>query len=106
MEKNASNVNELVRICDVIEQIFIDHQRVDRISVPMLKFLEKLFASGKISSIIEDESSEFARKVLKLSQLEISGCKDIYKLIDAINFFCQYIQVRINMQTGNLYLIL
>lgn len=82
------------RICDIVHQIFVDHQRNDRITVPMFRFLEKLFDSGCIEVIISDDSSEFIKDTLKLIQMEINGCKDIYKLIDGITVLCQFIQVR------------
>lgn len=50
-------------------------------------------SSGCIGCIINDPSSDFPRKILKLVQTEIVGCKDIYKLIEGINTFCQFIQV-------------
>lgn len=59
----------------------------------MLRFLNKLMGSGCITEVITDPNSEFPRKILKLVQLEITGCKDIYKLIDGIDLLCQFIQV-------------
>lgn len=69
----------------------------------MFRFLEKLFASGCFEDIIKDENNEFSTKTLKMIQLEISGCKDIYKLIDGIGVLCQYIQV-INLKLASLRL--
>lgn len=86
---------EVRRICDVIYKIFCDYQNVDRISVPMFRFLDKLMSSGSIDLVINDAESDYPRKIFKLIQMEISGCKDIYKLIDGINVLCQFIQVRI-----------
>ncbi|KAG5900138.1 hypothetical protein JTB14_012811 [Gonioctena quinquepunctata] len=85
---------EIQKICDTILQIFIDHQKVDRVTVPMFRFLDKLFDSGCIESVIADSGSEFIKKTLKLIQVEIAGCKDIYKLIDGITVLCQFIQIR------------
>ncbi|XP_056642378.1 tubulin-specific chaperone D [Diorhabda sublineata] len=82
------------RICDVILKIFVDYQKIDRITVPLFRFLDKLFDSGCIECVTVTENSEFVRDILKLIQQEISGCKDIYKLIDGIHVLCQFIQMK------------
>uniref|UniRef100_A0A6P7FPZ1 Tubulin-specific chaperone D n=1 Tax=Diabrotica virgifera virgifera TaxID=50390 RepID=A0A6P7FPZ1_DIAVI len=89
-----SKSNLLQNLCDTIIDIFTNYQKIDRITVPMFRFLDKLFDSGCIEDVISDDSSEFVNKTLKLIQLEISGCKDIYKLIDGINVLCQFIQMK------------
>lgn len=92
---------EIERLCDIIYSIFAQFQRNDRIIVPILRFLDKLMCSGRIHLIIDDPNSEFSKKILKLVQLEINGCKDIYKLVDGINLLCQFIQVNANNSSIN-----
>lgn len=91
--KGDEQRNELNRISEVILDIFIKYQKIDRITVPMFRFLEKLLSSGCFQSIIDDPNSKFSSQALKLVQCEIQGCKDIYKLIDGTNCLCQFIQV-------------
>nr|XP_023027464.1 tubulin-specific chaperone D [Leptinotarsa decemlineata] len=95
-EVDVKGLPEIQRICDIILKIFIEHQKIDRITVSMFRFLDKLFDSGCIELIMADSNSEFEfiKKTLKLIQVEIAGCKDIYKLIDGITVLCQYIQVK------------
>lgn len=64
----------------------------------MFRFIDKLFDSGSLSLIIEDANCDFLKRMLKLVQMEITGCKDIYKLIDGINLLCQFIQVIFKIQ--------
>ncbi|XP_060524658.1 tubulin-specific chaperone D [Cylas formicarius] len=85
---------EIVRICETVHKIFVDFQKIDRITVPLFRFLDQLFDSGCISTLLENSRSSFPKRVLKLVQMEIAGCKDIYKLIDGINVLCQFIQVK------------
>lgn len=92
-EQQTKGMAEISRLCDIVHKIFCDYQKVDRVTVPMLRFLDKLMSSGCITCIIDDPNSDFARKILKLAQSEVTGCKDIYKLIDGIGSFCQFIQV-------------
>lgn len=81
-------------LCDIILKIFDNYRKIDRIIVPMFRFMDKLFDSGSFDSVTSEENSEFMKKLLKLVQFEISGCKDIYKLIDGINVLCQFIQMK------------
>lgn len=92
-EGNKKGKTEIQRLCDITIEIFEKFQKNDRITVPMFRFLDKLFSSGSIDCVINDLNNEFPKKVLKLIQMEINGCKDIYKLIDGINVLCQFIQV-------------
>lgn len=92
-EEERKGIVEINRICEIINTIFFDYQKVDRITVSLFRFLDKLLGSGCVDLVLEDSQSTFAKKTLKLILLEIIGCKDIYKLIDGINALCQYIQV-------------
>ncbi|VEN50767.1 unnamed protein product [Callosobruchus maculatus] len=93
-ELESRGNEELHRISDVILKIFMDHQKVDRITIPMFKFLDKLFDAGCLEPIIQNDRSGFIKKILKLVQKEIAGCKDTYKLLDGISVLCQFIQVK------------
>ncbi|KAK9871289.1 hypothetical protein WA026_011559 [Henosepilachna vigintioctopunctata] len=84
---------ELARLCDVIYQIFADHQKNDRIIIPMFRFLDRLFESECVQCIYHNKQSDFAAKIIKLIQMEMSGCRDIYKLMDGANALCQFIQI-------------
>ncbi|XP_030759284.1 tubulin-specific chaperone D [Sitophilus oryzae] len=92
-EIKDKGVEEIIRICEIVYKIFGDHQKEDRITVSLLRFLDKLFDSGCIKLILDDPNSDFAKRLLKMVQIEIAGCKDIYKLIDGISVLCQFIQV-------------
>ncbi|KAK9710946.1 Tubulin folding cofactor D C terminal [Popillia japonica] len=92
--ENSKGSTEIIRLSDIICKIFLDYQKVDRITVPMFRFLDKLFSSGCISCIINQPDHDFPKKIFKLIQIEINGCKDIYKLIDGIAVLCQYLQVK------------
>lgn len=93
-EKGVENVDCL---CDIIHKIFEDNKKNDRITIPLFRFLDKLLSSGCIQHIIDDPTSDFPKKILKLILLEISGCKDVYKLVDGSNALAQFVQVRITI---------
>ncbi|KAF5295539.1 hypothetical protein FQR65_LT10402, partial [Abscondita terminalis] len=91
-EQQLKGVSQMEHYCDVIYKTFYDFKKVDRIVVPMFRFLNKLMGSGCISNVISNPKNDFSRKILKLVQNEMAGCKDIYKLIDGIELLCQYLQ--------------
>ncbi|RZC41515.1 tubulin-specific chaperone D, partial [Asbolus verrucosus] len=93
-EKKCKGTAEIDRLCEVAYTIFKNHQKIDRITVPMFRFLEKLFGSGCIEHTLQDHTSDFPKKVLKLILVEIAGCKDVYKLVDGVNILAQFIQVK------------
>ncbi|KAL3280428.1 hypothetical protein HHI36_017910 [Cryptolaemus montrouzieri] len=94
VERKHKGDEEIERLCEVVYKIFADHQKNDRITIPMFRFLDKLLESGCIECILQNNDSDFAPKILKLIQFEISGCKDIYKLMDGVNVLCQFIQIK------------
>lgn len=81
------------RICDVIIDIFNKNTLNERISCPLLNFLNIIISSGIIDDIVLDPSLSFSSEVYRLTKLEIKGHKKLYKLVSSINVFCQLIQV-------------
>lgn len=90
-----SNDNEIPRICDLILKIFRENLLNERITYPLLNFLEMILSSGVLVMILEDENNTFPDEVFRLVNLEIKGHKKLYKIVSAINVMCQLIQVRI-----------
>lgn len=84
---------EIPRICDVILKIFRENLLNERITYPMLNFLEMILSSGVLVVILDDENSNFAEEIFRLVNLEIKGHKKLYKIVSSINVFCQLIQV-------------
>lgn len=89
------NPQHQTRICDSILDIFNKNISNDRISCPLLNFLNMLISSGEIDNIVLDSSSNFSAEVYRLTKLEIKGHKKLYKLVSSINVFCQLIQVKL-----------
>jgi tubulin-specific chaperone D len=88
-----ANDDEIPKICDLIVKIFRDNLLNERITYPMLNFLEMILSSGVLVMILDDESSNFADEVFRLVNLEIKGHKKLYKIVSSVNVMCQLIQV-------------
>ena len=89
-----SNDDQIPRICDVILKIFRENLLVERITYPMLNFLEMILSSGVLVMVLEDENNNFAEEVFRLVNLEIKGHKKLYKIVSSVNVMCQLIQVK------------
>lgn len=85
--------NETPRICDLTLKVFQNNLLNERVTYPMLNFLDTILGSGSLMSILDDENSTFAAEVYRLVNLEIKGHKKLYKVVSSISVFCQLIQV-------------
>lgn len=81
------------RICDTIIDIFNKNSLNERISCPLLNFLNIIIGSGIIDDIVLDPTAKFSSEIYRLTKLEIKGHKKLYKLVSSISVFCQLIQV-------------
>lgn len=89
-----ANDDEIPRICDLILKIFREHLLNERITYPMLNFLDMILSSGVLVMILDDDNNTFADEVFRLVNLEIKGLKKLYKIVSSINVMCQLIQVK------------
>jgi hypothetical protein len=73
-------------------KIFKDNQKVDRVSVPLLKFFDLVITSGFLEPIFEKPESTFPMDLLGLCKNEINKCGDPNKLMASADIFCQLLQ--------------
>lgn len=86
---------QVPRIGNEILEVFEANLGRERITAPMLNFLDILIRSGSVNTLIEEhEDSPFGNTVFRLINAEIKGHKKMYKLVSAMNVLCQLIQVR------------
>lgn len=94
-----SHPEHVARVGDEILCVFKAHLGNDRITSPMLNFIDLLIRSGSVNTLIyrdegDDQESVFGNEVFRLVNLEIKGHKKLYKLVSAVNVLCQLIQVK------------
>nr|XP_020641570.1 tubulin-specific chaperone D [Pogona vitticeps]XP_020641571.1 tubulin-specific chaperone D [Pogona vitticeps]XP_020641572.1 tubulin-specific chaperone D [Pogona vitticeps] len=78
--------------CETLLQVFENNLQNDRISVPLLKMLDQLLASGCFDIFLSEENHPFPVTLLKLCKEESRRSKDIQKLRSSIAVFCGLIQ--------------
>lgn len=72
--------------------VFTQNQKNDRVTVPLLKFLDQIFSSGFMDVIFEDESSSFPMDLLNVVKVEISKCGEPNKLMLSCEVLCALLQ--------------
>ncbi|KAI0230132.1 Tubulin-specific chaperone D [Lamellibrachia satsuma] len=86
---------------EVVLQIFRDHQKTDRITLPMFKMLDQLLANGCFD-IFADEDHSFPQTLLAMTRDEIHRCGEPQKLLASINVFCGLLQFPGKVRTNTL----
>ena len=84
---------EIINFCNIMLKIFKDYQKVDRVSLPLLKFFDMVITSGFLEPLFENPESPFPMDLLTLCKNEISKCGDPNKLLASADIFCQLLQV-------------
>ncbi|XP_041473323.1 tubulin-specific chaperone D-like [Lytechinus variegatus] len=90
--KTCSSVDDLKRFTDNLLKIFTDYQKVDRVSVPLMKMINLLLSSGCFETFVEDTDHPFPLNLLQLVKKEVTKTGDAQKLLTSIEVFCGMIQ--------------
>ncbi|XP_791372.5 tubulin-specific chaperone D [Strongylocentrotus purpuratus] len=90
--KTCSSTEDLTRFTDNLLKIFTDYQKVDRVSVPLMKMINLLLSSGSFETFVEDHSHPFPLNLLQLVKKEGAKTGDAQKLLTSIEVFCGMIQ--------------
>ena len=85
---------ELTRISNCILQIFSDFQGHERVIMPLLRFLDRLFNSGVLSNQDCTLPDDFAVNLVKLVSKETARCSAPLKLLEAIPVLCHFAGIR------------
>ena len=72
--------------------VFRSHQKVDRVTMPLFKFLDQLLTSGCLDPVVDAPASSFPSQLFALCKAEISRSGDPNKLMSAGDVFCQLLQ--------------
>lgn len=85
--------SNITRIGKEIIEVFQSNLLNERVTCPLMSFLDVVLSSGSLQSLLDDEESVFADDIFRLVNAEIKGHKKLYKLVSSINVFCHLIQV-------------
>jgi hypothetical protein len=92
---------ELEQFVNNILTIFLQNQKVDRITLPGMKFLDSILNSGWLEPIL---SSDLSFDIFSVVKTEITKCGEPNKLVHSVDVFCALLQSK-NPTTVNKCLI-
>lgn len=93
LKAQQNNSLELERLCQTIVEIFRNYQYVDRVTVPLFVFLDRLFSSGCVCSVLKNPQSTFAADIFHHLKLETGKKREVTKLKGSVDVLCHLIQV-------------
>ncbi|XP_028674483.2 tubulin-specific chaperone D [Erpetoichthys calabaricus] len=96
----------LTEFCSTLLRIFRDHQRNDRVSIPLLKMLDQMLANGCFEVFTAEDNHSFSVDLLGLCKEEIKKSKDIQKLRSSISVFCGLVQFQGDIRKKVLFQLL
>ncbi|XP_065333931.1 tubulin-specific chaperone D [Cloeon dipterum] len=85
---------ELARISKCILNIFEEHQGQNRITEPLMRFLDRLFCSRVLVEQDGTLPADFAINLVKLVSKETARCSSVPKYLAAIPVLCQVAAIR------------
>lgn len=85
---------EIQRLCDCILEVFSQHHGVERVTLPLLRFLDRILNSGVLCNEDGSLPGEFALGLVRLVVKETAKSTSPVKLIEAIPVLCQVAAMR------------
>ena len=83
---------QIAAFTNSILTVFKNNQKVDRVTVPLFKFLEQLLTSGCLEKTVDDADNQFSFQLFNLCKAEVSKCGDPNKIMTSADVFCQLLQ--------------
>jgi len=93
LELQKMNQSDLAIFSQSLLAVFKQNLKVDRVTVPLFKFLDQLLTSSCLESLLEEKSNQFSYNLFCLCKTEITKCGDPNKIMSSGDVFCQLLQV-------------
>jgi len=91
-ELRNMNQEQLESFSTSLLSVFKKHQKVDRVTVPLFKFLDQLLTSSSLESILDEKTNQFSFQLFTLCKAEITKSGDPNKIMSSGDVFCQLLQ--------------
>jgi hypothetical protein len=65
---------------------------VERVTIPLMKFMFQLLQSGTLLPLLTDGSDEFGLKLVEITKNEVVRSSRVDKIVAAIELLCETIQ--------------
>lgn len=92
--------NEMKVFCALLLVIFGQNQKEDRITLPLLKFLDSLLANRAMEPIMSNPENGFSFDLFTLVKTEILKCGEPNKLVTSCDVFCSLLNSKDRATVG------
>jgi len=86
------NTAQLETFTTSLLAVFKRFHKMDRVTVPLFKFLDQLFTSCSLEILLEDTSNKFSFQLFSLCKVEVTKSGDPNKIMSSSDVFCQLLQ--------------
>jgi len=75
----------IAKLGNALLKVFQHHQREERVTLPLLKTLDKLFLNGSFEVLLESNTISFSENLLSLLKIEAAECSSVPRLLSMVN---------------------
>ncbi|XP_076058243.1 tubulin folding cofactor D [Oratosquilla oratoria] len=97
LNDRSDDETTLEAFVEAVLTVLADHQRVDRISQPLIKTMGDLMSASVVLDQVLETKSSLSSHLLALLKRETFQCRDFYKLSSSIALLCELL--RLNNQS-------
>ncbi|KAK3890720.1 hypothetical protein Pcinc_005355 [Petrolisthes cinctipes] len=88
---------------DTLLHLFAEHQKVDRITLPLIRTLSDLLMSSAVLDTILQDNDKAINQLITLLRKECIKCSDYYKLTAVITILCELLRLTSPTATRNVF---
>ncbi|XP_038066750.1 tubulin-specific chaperone D-like [Patiria miniata] len=86
--KGLPSVSDLEGFVRTMLDVFQENEKVDRVTLPMMKMINMLLSAGSLETFAENEEHPFPTQLLERTKKEIARCGEPQKLLASVDVFC------------------
>ncbi|KAK4314199.1 hypothetical protein Pmani_014498 [Petrolisthes manimaculis] len=88
---------------DTLLSLFAEHQKVDRITLPLIRTLGDLLTSSAVLDTVLQDNDKATNQLITLLRKECIKCSDYYKLTAVITVLCELLRLSSPTATRNVF---
>ncbi|XP_064092677.1 tubulin-specific chaperone D-like isoform X2 [Macrobrachium nipponense] len=93
LNSRAESISGLSAFLETLLQIFANHQKVDRITLPLIKMLGDLLSSSVVLDTVLEQNNAFTLRIITLLKKECFRSADYHKLVGVVAVFCELLRI-------------
>ncbi|CAL4144763.1 unnamed protein product, partial [Meganyctiphanes norvegica] len=96
LNERSEKIEVLNGFFEALLQIFSNYQRVDRITLPLIKTIGDLLSASAVLDVVLEADDGYSIRLLTLLKKECMRCSDYHKLSATITVLCELLRIEGN----------